>query len=62
MTKQEFLSIRSYEEYDQRRSEVKGLDFSDQEIRDHINFLFGKGDKELVELAKKGIMIQLHKK
>ncbi len=42
MTKDEFMKISTYEEFDKRRAEVNGLDFSDQEIRQHFSSLFPK--------------------
>lgn len=42
MTKEEFLNIKTYEEFDKRRSEMADVDFSDPEIRDHLDSLFPK--------------------
>ncbi len=33
--KEEFLSIKSYDEYIERSNEFKGLDFDDVEIKSH---------------------------
>ena len=40
MTKEEFLKIKTYEEFDKRRNKLDGLDWSNQEIRDHLDSLF----------------------
>jgi len=40
MTKEEFLNIKTYEEFDKRRSEMKDVDFSDPEIIKHSDSLF----------------------
>ena len=42
ITKEDFLKIKSFEEYEKRKTEFKSLDWSDQEIRNHIDSLFPK--------------------
>lgn len=39
--KEKFLAIQSYEEFDKRRDEFKGLSVKDKEIREHLK-VFGK--------------------
>ena len=56
--KDEFLKIRSYEEYDKRRHEFKDLDFHDKEIHEHFNTLFLK---QSCKDWKNGIMTELYK-
>ena len=40
--KEEFLKVKTYEEYDRRRDEFKNLDVRDLEILNHFNDLFPK--------------------
>jgi hypothetical protein len=37
--KEEFMEITTYEEWDRRRDEFRGLDVGDMEIRKHLNEL-----------------------
>ncbi|MCI8630632.1 MAG: hypothetical protein HFE57_14280 [Firmicutes bacterium] len=39
--KEKFLAIQSYEEFNARREEFKGLSTKDKEIREHLK-VFGK--------------------
>ena len=47
--KETFLKIDSYEEYQRRREEFKGLEV-DEDVRDHIKRLFPKVTNTKVEL------------
>jgi len=38
--KEEFMKITTYEEWDRRRDEFRGLDAGDTEIRKHLNELY----------------------
>ncbi len=42
ISKEEFLKIKTYEEFDRQRNDFYGLDIRDKEIRNHINKLFGE--------------------
>ena len=42
--KEEFMKITTYEEWDKRRREFKGLDASDTEVRKHLNELYPTAD------------------
>ncbi len=56
--KDEFLKIRTYEEYDKRRYEFKNLDIRDEEILQHWNSLYPKLDNSD---WKNGIMTEVYK-
>ncbi len=49
--KETFLKIDSYEEYQRRREEFKGLEV-DEDVRDHIKRLFPKVSNTKEELFK----------
>ena len=49
--KETFLKIDSYEEYQRRREEFKGLEV-DEDVRDHIKRLFPKASNTKEELFK----------
>jgi hypothetical protein len=42
--KEEFMKITTYEEWDKRRHEFKGLDAGDMEVRKHLNELYPTAD------------------
>jgi len=42
--KEEFMKITTYEEWDKRRHEFKGLDAGDTEVRKHLNELYPTAD------------------
>ena len=42
--KEEFMKITTYEEWDRRRDEFKGLDAGDMEVRKHLNELYPTAD------------------
>ena len=42
--KEEFMKIITYEEWDKRRYEFKGLDAGDMEVRKHLNELYPTAD------------------
>ena len=42
--KEEFMKITTYEEWDKRRRDIKGLDASDTEVRKHLNELYPTAD------------------
>ena len=42
--KEEFIKITTYEEWDKRRHEFKGLDAGDMEVRKHLNELYPTAD------------------
>ena len=56
--KDEFLKVRTYEEYDKRRYEFKNLDIRDEEILQHLDSLYPKPDNSDWE---NGIMTELYK-
>ena len=56
--KDEFLKIRTYEEYDKRRYEFRNLDIRDEEILQHLDSLYPKLDNSD---WKNGIMTELYK-
>lgn len=56
--KDEFLKIRTYEEYDKRRYEFKNLDIRDEEILQHWDSLYPKLDNSD---WKNGIMTEVYK-
>lgn len=45
--KDDFLKIKTYEEYDQKRELFKDLDYSDKEIFEHWGNLFPKLKKKV---------------
>lgn len=56
--KEEFLKVKTYEEYDRRRDEFKNLDVLDLEILNHFNDLFPKLEKSGWE---DGIIVEAYK-
>ena len=46
--KEEFMKIITYEEWDKRRHEFKGLDAGDMEVRKHLNELYPTVDMRKV--------------
>ena len=46
--KEEFMKITTYEEWDKRRYEFKGLDARDMEVRKHLNELYPTVDMRKV--------------
>jgi hypothetical protein len=58
--KEEFLKIKTYEEYDKRRDEFKNLDFKDWEIIKHLSNISPKSNID-VDNFKKGIMTEVYK-
>lgn len=58
-SKEDFLKIRTYQEYDQRREEFKNLDLRDKEILKHLEKLFPKVDNSDFE---NGIITEVYKK
>ena len=50
--KEKFLKIETYEEFDKRREEFRGIDMFDKEIRIHANKIFGKHPSPDEELYK----------
>ena len=58
-SKEDFLKIRTYQEYDKRREEFKNLDIKDAEILNHLNELFPKVDNSDFE---NGIITEVYKK
>lgn len=44
--REEFLSIKNYEEYDARREEFKDLDWTDRDLRKHWSSLMPKANEE----------------
>ena len=46
--KEEFMKIITYEEWDKRRYEFKGLDAIDMEVRKHLNELYPTVDMRKV--------------
>lgn len=51
MTKEEFMSISTYEEFNERRNEFKGMKL-DKEMREHAAKLFPKASATTEELFK----------
>ena len=47
--KEEFMKITTYEEWDKRRHEFKGLDAGDTEVRKHLNELYPTADNSVYE-------------
>lgn len=58
-SKEDFLKIRTYQEYDLRRSEFKNLDIHDKEILEHLSELFPKVDNSDFE---NGIITEVYEK
>lgn len=58
-SKEDFLKIRTYQEYDQRREEFKNLDIRDKEILKHLEELFPKVDNSDFE---NGIITEVYNK
>ena len=58
-SKEEFLKIQTYQEYDQRRSEFKNLDIKDEEVLKHLTELFPKVDNSDFE---NGIITEVYEK
>lgn len=56
--KEEFLKVKTYEEYDRRRDEFRNLDVRDPEILNHFNELFPKLEKSGWE---DGIIVEAYK-
>uniref|UniRef100_UPI003FEE6370 hypothetical protein n=1 Tax=Roseburia sp. TaxID=2049040 RepID=UPI003FEE6370 len=56
--KDDFLKIKTYEEYDQKREVFKDLDYSDKEIFEHWGNLFPKLEKSGWE---DGIIVEAYK-
>ena len=56
--KDDFLKIKTYEEYDQKREAFKDLDYSDKEIFEHWGNLFPKLKKSGWE---DGIIVEAYK-
>ena len=53
--KEKFLVIQTYEEFDKRRTEFKGLKMSDKEVREHVAKIFPhvlKTDEELYKTPR----------
>lgn len=44
-----FLGIESPKEYNERRSELKGLDWTDEEVRAHCRKIFPSSDNGIVK-------------
>ena len=57
-SKEDFLKVQSYQEYDQRREEFKNLDIRDKEILQHLNELYPKVDNSDFE---NGIITEVYK-
>lgn len=57
-SKEDFLKIRTYQEYGQRREEFKNLDIRDKEILKHLEVLFPKVDNSDFE---NGIIKEVYK-
>ena len=43
--KEDFLKVKTYEEYDRRRDEFRNLDIRDPEILNHLDELYPKLEK-----------------
>ncbi len=56
--KEEFLKVKTYEEYDRRRAEFRNLDVRDPEILNHFNELFPKLEKSGWE---DGVIVEAYK-
>ncbi len=56
--KEKFLEVKTYEEFDKRREEFRGIDVSDKEILDHLDSLFPKVDNTDF---KNGIIVEVYK-
>jgi hypothetical protein len=56
--KEEFLKIKTYEEYDKRRDEFRGMDIMDKEIIQHLNDLYPTLDNSDFE---NGIIKEVYK-
>lgn len=50
--KEKFLKIETYEEFDRRREEFKGLGLADLEVRKHLSKIFGKASDTKEELYR----------
>ena len=48
--KEKFLKIASYEVFDKRREEFKGLTMKDPDVRKHMSDILGKGSNIKEEL------------
>ena len=57
--KEEFLKIKTYEEYQKRKNEFRSLDIKDDEIRTHWSSLFSKPNSSGFE---NGIIIEAYEK
>lgn len=57
--KEKFLRVSTYQEFDKRRAEFKGLDLQDAEILKHLKELFPKVDNTDF---KNGIITEVYKK
>lgn len=58
-SKEEFLKISTYQEYDSRREEFRHLDRHDAEIMKHLEELYPKVDNSDFE---NGIITEVYKK
>ncbi len=56
--KEDFLKIKTYSEYNQRREEFRNLDICDKEILNHLKELFPKVDNSDFE---NGIITEVYK-
>ncbi len=56
--KEKFLEVKTYEEFDKRREEFRGIDVSDKEILDHLDSLFPKVDNTDF---KNGLIVEVYK-
>lgn len=57
--KEEFLKIKTYEEYDKRRDEFEDLDIRDKEILNHLDDIYPTLENNGID--EDGIMIELYK-
>lgn len=58
-SKEDFLKIRTYQEYNQRRDEFRNLDLQDKEILKHLEELFPRVDNSDFE---NGIITEVYKR
>ena len=58
--KEEFMKITTYEEWDRRRDEFRGLDAGDMEIRKHLNELYHRLQHSIY--YSKGILTEVYPK
>lgn len=58
-TKEKFLAIQTYDEYDRRRNEFKGLDGADKDILRHLADI---APKTAAPFGKDGEIIYYHEK